>query len=512
MNSTSLGPPTAPGAPEPVEITDNSVVLLWKLPSSDGNSKITEYFLEYKIRNTTKWEKITETITESTFKVTKLTKNSEYTFRVTAVNVIGKSPPSPESEYIKIVAPEKKEAPVISEPLKNLSVGLNQTVTLSCVIGGNPVPKVTWYKNKKVIKSKTIAYENRIAKYVIEESSEDTTGEYSVEAVNDLGRADTKCTVTVEEKPTVTVDEKCITQTKRVHSEYEITANITGYPSPQITWTKDEEILTTGITNTQSTSILKISLLERSDSGRYIVEARNSAGSSKVELLLKVIDKPSKPEGPILVREISHEAVEIEWKPPVDDGGLEISQYSIEKCDPHHKAWIKVADVDRSIDSFCIQKLLEDARYLFRVMATNPVGTSEPLESDPVTIRKTLEKPSPPRGPIQVSGMAETSFTLMWQPPEHDGGSKIIDYIVEIKENTKKVWRNIGNTVGNTTSLLIESLVKNEAYDFRIMARNKVGISLPLLSEESITAGKKKSKYSSVTNDSEFFINFFFFL
>lgn len=207
------------------------------------------------------------------------------------------------------------------------------------------------------------------------------------------------------------------------------------------------------------------------------------------------LDKPSKPEGPMVIQEISHEAVKIAWRAPRDDGGLEITQYSIERCDPTQKAWIKVADVDASIDSFCIQKLLEDAEYLFRVMAANPVGVSEPLESDPIVIKKTLQAPSPPRGPAQVSGMTETSFTLMWQPPATDGGSKIIEYYVEIKESKKKVWRNVGTTVGNATSLLIKELVKTEAYDFRITAKNKIGTSAPFVTEESIVAGQSKSKY-----------------
>lgn len=512
-----MKPPSAPGTPEPVEITDNSVTLFWKLPESDGHSKITEYHLEYQLRKETKWTKITETITETTYKVTKLTKNSEYTFRVIAVNEVGPSPPSPQSEYIKIVAPVKKEPPTITEPLKDVTVGPTQSVTLTCVISGNPTPTIKWYRNKKIIKSTkttTITYENRIAKCVIEEASEETVGTYTCTAENDSGKAETTCTVTLQEKPSVTVDEKLITQTKRVHSEYEITATIRGYPAPTVVWTKDDVVITTTksktttIETTTTSSTLKITSLERSDSGRYVVEAKNTAGTSKVELQLKVIDKPSKPEGPILIREISHEAVEIEWKPPTDDGGLEISQYTIEKCDPDQKAWIKVAEVDKTIDSFCIQKLLEDAQYMFRVMSVNPVGVSEPLESDTVTLKKMLEKPSPPQGPIDVTGMAETSFTLMWQPPLHDGGSKIIDYIVEMKENKKKVWRQVGNTVGNNTSLLIENLVKNEAYDFRIMARNKIGTSLPLMSEESIVAGKKKSKYRFAF----FFYNHDFFI
>jgi hypothetical protein len=34
--------------------------------------------------------------------------------------------------------------------------------------------------------------------------------------------------------------------------------------------------------------------------------------------------------------------VTIEWKPPADDGGLEISKYSVEKCDVQKMVWMKV--------------------------------------------------------------------------------------------------------------------------------------------------------------------------
>lgn len=49
--------------------------------------------------------------------------------------------------------------------------------------------------------------------------------------------------------------------------------------------------------------------------------------------------------------------------------------------------WIKVADVDKDIESFCVQKLQLEVEYIFRVIAKNIVGASEPLESEPVKTR-----------------------------------------------------------------------------------------------------------------------------
>jgi hypothetical protein len=94
-----------------------------------------------------RWIKVNEDfrIVETTHKVVKLQHNVEYMFRVTAVNEVGPSPPSHNTRYIKISAPVSAEPPTIQEPLKSTVIGLKQTVTLSCVIGGVPAPEIKWW-------------------------------------------------------------------------------------------------------------------------------------------------------------------------------------------------------------------------------------------------------------------------------------------------------------------------------------------------------------------------------
>jgi hypothetical protein len=43
--------------------------------------------------------------------------------------------------------------------------------------------------------------------------------------------------------------------------------------------------------------------------------------------------------------------------------------------------------VEKDVSSYCVQQLREDSEYMFRVIAENPVGTSDALESDTVTVR-----------------------------------------------------------------------------------------------------------------------------
>lgn len=94
-----------------------------------------------------------------------------------------------------------------------------------------------------------------------------------------------------------------------------------------------------------------------------------------------------------------------------------------------------------------------------------------------------------------MSGMSETAFTLSWEPSQSDGGSEIIEYIVEIKETKKTNWTVFGSSAGNVTNLVITNLIKDVAYDFRICARNEAGTSLYLTSEGEIVIGQKTSKF-----------------
>lgn len=367
------------------------MTLFWKAPEDDGNDDIIEYILEYKEIKKTTWTKINQ-IKNTTYTVSKLTTNSVYEFRTVAVNQVGPSPHSPTSSHIKITAPLTKEAPVIQESLTNITVGLKQKTVLSCIIGGSPTPQITWFKNGKSLTSETIVYENRVAKYTIEETSESTEATYKCVATNEIGMAETSCTVEIQEKPSIVIDENVLTQQLRTENNWKVDGQVTGFPQPEISWYKNgvrinsSKSVSIAYEATSHTSCIEIHSLERSDSGKYTIEARNKAGVVSVELNLNVIDKPDRPEA-VAVTEVKKDAVVIEWKPPTDDGGLDIIKYSIEKCDPENKVWIKVAEVERTIESYCVQKLLANAQYIFRVMAMNPIGVSEPIESDAVTIR-----------------------------------------------------------------------------------------------------------------------------
>lgn len=92
--------------------------------------------------------------------------------------------------------------------------------------------------------------------------------------------------------------------------------------------------------------------------------------------------------------------------------------------------------------------------------------------------------------------MTATSFTLAWQPSASDGGSPIIEYIVEMRESTKTEFKKIGAAKEGKTFISVSYLEKDHGYNFRITARNAVGLSDPYEPDDKIVAGSRLSKLS----------------
>lgn len=90
--------------------------------------------------------------------------------------------------------------------------------------------------------------------------------------------------------------------------------------------------------------------------------------------------------------------------------------------------------------------------------------------------------------------MTNTSFTIKWLSSETDGGTPIIEYIVEIKESANKAWKKAGTTTKDCTYLQLTGLKKGASYDFRIYARNEAGTSDAYIPDDKVTAGKLISK------------------
>ena len=115
----------------------------------------------------------------------------------------------------------------------------------------------------------------------------------------------------------------------------------------------------------------------------------------KITHIYDISDVPDKPAGPVAVSDITKDSVTLSWQPPNKDGGTPLTGYVIEQRDTRRGQWVKAGSVDKDTTSFKATKLLEDNEYIFRVIAENAEGQSNPLESQPARATR-------PKGKIQL--------------------------------------------------------------------------------------------------------------
>lgn len=73
-------------------------------------------------------------------------------------------------------------------------------------------------------------------------------------------------------------------------------------------------------------------------------------------------------------------------------------------------------------------------------MAENKYGVGPALESFPVVAKEQFNVPSAPQKPV-ASNFNSSCINIKWEKPVSDGGSPIIGYVVQYKENNSTHWR-----------------------------------------------------------------------
>lgn len=102
--------------------------------------------------------------------------------------------------------------------------------------------------------------------------------------------------------------------------------------------------------------------------------------------MLCVSDIPGPPESPLEVTELDIDACTLLWNSPQEDGGSNITNYIVEKCDVSQGDWVTVS-TSCTKTSFRVTKLTTGKEYGFRVRAENRFGISQPIYSDKMIAR-----------------------------------------------------------------------------------------------------------------------------
>ena len=96
------------------------------------------------------------------------------------------------------------------------------------------------------------------------------------------------------------------------------------------------------------------------------------------------------------------------------------------------------------------------------------------------------DKPSAPGQP-RIEKMENNAAEICWTAPRNDGGAPITNYRIEMRATGAYQWQQVNPGVKvKDTKFQVTGLREETDYEFRVLAENKGGVSVP--SEPSRTA------------------------
>lgn len=381
-----LDKPSPPQGPLKVDgIHAEGCTLKWQPPTDDGGQPIEKYVVEKMDEASGRWVPAGETDgPETTLKIDGLTPGHKYKFRVRAVNKQGKSEPLTTGQSIEAKnpfdEPTKPGKPEIKDFDKDF-VELEWQRPEND--GGSPITGYVIEKKDKFSPNweKCADVEGDVTTGIVPDLIEGTQYEFRIRAVNKAGPGQpsdaTKPHLARCKNVPPKIDRNFMIDMKlRAGQNFEYDIPVSGEPPATKDWQhKDNMVINTDrlkLISTDYSIKLKVIDAKRADSGLYTLTAKNINGRDTATLTVTVLDIPMPPEGPLKPIDVHKNYCILQWRPPKDDGGSEITHYVVEKMDPSAMRWVPVGECAGT--QIRADHLIEGHDYNFRVRAVNKQG------------------------------------------------------------------------------------------------------------------------------------------
>uniref|UniRef100_A0A3Q3GA80 Contactin 3a, tandem duplicate 2 n=1 Tax=Labrus bergylta TaxID=56723 RepID=A0A3Q3GA80_9LABR len=358
------------------------------------------------------------------------------------------------------------------QAMKDTALAIEERLYWECRANGKPKPSYTWLKNGQQLLSEVNYFltvsvltladagmyqcvaENKhgviyfAAELMVLASPPDFTGN----VLRALLKAKAGTTVTLECKPQA-------------------------YPIASILWKKGNlPIHTNDRISLSPDGTLRLANVSKSDAGSYTCFARNRFGMSSTTGRLLVTDPTRIIQGPVDMEIIVGESIVLPCQ-VTSDPVLDVSfswafnGQLIAKGDGHFELVGGRTAGDLMIRNI---QLYHAGKYIC-VVDTDV----ESLSAVAVLIVK--GPPSPPDS-VTVEEVTDSTAQLAWSPGR-DNGSPITNYLIQTRTPFTVGWQRV-NTVpeiidGNTVTATIVDLNAWVEYEFRVLARNSVGVGEP---------------------------------
>ncbi|XP_064355598.1 myosin-binding protein C, fast-type isoform X2 [Dromaius novaehollandiae] len=334
-----------PDPPEAVRITsvgEDWAVLAWEPPKYDGGQPVTGYLIERKKKGSMRWMKVNfEVYAGTSYESTKMIEGVLYEMRVFAVNAIGISQPSHNTQPFMPIAPTSEPTHLTLEDVTDTTATLKWRPPERVGAGGIDGYLVEYCRegSDEWIPANTEPVER--CGFTVKGLP---TGEkllFRVIGVNIAGKSPPATLVQpvtireIVESPKIRLPRQLReTYVRKVGEPVNLVIPFQGKPRPQVTWSKEGQPLgpDVNIRTSELDTIFFIRAAARHHSGPYELSVRIEGMEDRASLRLRVVERPGPPQA-VVVKEVWGSNALVEWEPPKDDGNSEITGYCVQKAD-----------------------------------------------------------------------------------------------------------------------------------------------------------------------------------
>ncbi|KAM3598959.1 uncharacterized protein V6R79_024694 [Siganus canaliculatus] len=349
------------------------------------------------------------------------------------------------------------DPPVFTEPLKDCCVDEGNDITLQGIITGSQPIRVSWLHNGEAARFGNPSFNGREVRFVVTECLPEDAGAYTCLAENNAGKTSCCAAVFVRDFETIYAVQNRFSSVPTSATK----SIIENGKSPQPA--KEEVQSSRGSVSSSSTCSDKIS--PASSPREVIPKKRASSGT-----------------GPVL-----------HFKNPPQHINVEVGKTARLQCfftgiPPVVSCWIR--NKEQIVDSPELWAEHSDQSSTLVIAEAKPQHTGrytivvkDRKNSAQHTLTlSVIEKPEPPASCPVISLVSATSLVLSWSGPCYDGGSAVLGYVVEVKNQGSAEpgdWIELTSQCKSTSFKVGCGLEPQQEYCFRVSAYNEVGVSEP---------------------------------
>ncbi|XP_059573578.1 neurofascin isoform X11 [Alligator mississippiensis] len=370
-----------------------------------------------------------------------------------------------------------KAAPYWLDEPQNLILAPGEDGRLVCRANGNPKPTIQWLMNGEPIESSSPNLSREVSgdTIVFRDTQIGSSAVYQCNASNEHGYLLANAFVSVLDVPPRILAPRNQLIKVILYNRTRLDCPFFGSPIPTLRWFKNGQgsTLDGGNYQVHENGTLEMNMARKEDQGIYTCVATNILGKAENQVRLEIKDPTRIVRGPedqvvkkgSMVRldcRIKHDStlkLTVNWLK--DNTGLHIGK-----------------GMKKEDDGLTIHGVAEKDQGDYTCIA------STELDKDSAKAHLTvLGRPNPPRD-LELTDLAERSVRLTWIPGD-DNNSPITDYVVQFEEDRFQAgtWHNHSSYPGSVNSAVLR-LSPYVNYQFRVIAVNDVGSSLPSLPSE----------------------------